>query len=260
VELNNKGDFMKKFSFVCLGAFIVAVFLTIWAGDAEGRGGKQVDWSKEDQSKIIVVSGEVGLPIIQLANDLTKQAGEPVIRILINSPGGSVLTGNIFIQAMENAKARGSKIDCLVTNMAASMGMHILAHCSNRQALNGAILLFHEARRGVSGSMTARELRRMSNSMEALTYSLEEYLVSELKCDPKFYREHNEGETMWTVAYFNQFFPGFKLNIVDSVVVPTDFNIDIFNPLKTKIEVSTIKQDKVGSPIKLPGVITNGRN
>jgi ATP-dependent protease ClpP protease subunit len=222
--------------------------------------GATLDWSKVPAAKIVPVVGEVNQSLLSQAQKLNKLAGESTIYVLINSPGGSVLVGNVFIQAMEMAKARGSTIECAVTNLAASMGMHILAHCDKRYVLTGGILLFHEARVGVQGNLTARELLALARSMEAMVFYLEEYMVDKLGCDPTFYRVHNEGETMWSAEYFVQFFPKFKLKIVESIGVPIDFTVPLFDPIanrKKEDTTPTPKRGIVGSPITFPGPVTN---
>jgi len=158
---------------------------------------------------------------------------------------------------MEMAKSKGSVIECAVTNLAASMGMHILAHCDNRYVLTGGILLFHEARQGVQGNLTSRELLAMARSMEAMTYYLEEYMVDRLGCSPALYRVNNEGETMWAVEYFVQFFPKFKLEIVQGIGVPGDFTTPLFDPIANRKKDETPKKGIVGSPIDFPGPVTN---
>jgi ATP-dependent protease ClpP protease subunit len=216
---------------------------------ASQADGAVIDWSKADPNKILTVVGEVDETILVQAKKLNMLAGEPVIRILINSPGGNVITGNIFIQAMEDAKAKGSKIECLVTNLAASMGMHIFAHCDKRVVLSGGILLFHEARVVMQGAFTARELAARANTLNALTFYLEHYLIEELGCDPEFYRVHNEGETLWSAELFKKTFPDFDLIIVNGVGIPNKFAVPLFDPSSGKKE-----KDKppVGSPLTFP--------
>lgn len=240
-----------------LALIATALGLGLMAFVAEQANGATVDWSKVPAAKIVPVVGEVNASLLEQAKKLNSLAGEPVIRILINSPGGSVLVGNVFIQAMENAKSKGSTIECVVTNLAASMGMHILVHCDDRYILTGGILLFHEARVGVMGNHTARELLAMARSMEAMTYYLEEYMIDKLGCDAKFYRVNNEGETMWSAEYFVQFFPKFKLKIVHGIGVPSDFIVPLFDPIANKKKEETPKKGVVGSPIEFPGNVTN---
>jgi hypothetical protein len=154
---------------------------------------------------------------------------------------------------MEVSKQRGFRIECAVSNMAASMAMHILAHCDTRYALTGGYLLFHEARVTLQGTLTERELRRMAQSMGAVTYVLEEYLLDALGCSPKFYREHNEGETMWTAELFAKTFEKFDLQIVYDIQAPASIGTGIFNPIGNKAET---KKGTVGSPARIPWEIT----
>ena len=228
-------------------AFGIMAFLASQAEGAETT----IDWSKDT---VIPVVGEVDSQLIGQAgfieNLINEDKPDKVIKIFINSPGGSVIAGNIFIQSMEVAKARGFRIKCAVSNIAASMAMHILTHCNERYVLKGGYLLFHEARVQVGGIMTSREMRRMAQSMDVMTYTLEEYMVDQLGCTPSFYREHNEGETMWTAETFQQNFPKFKLQLIRDLKVPKTVQQGVFKPINDKAPPPS--KGKVGSPAQIP--------
>lgn len=219
---------------VDLAVSLILIFLLSASLCTKMADAATLDWSEHDKNKIVVISGEVDQRVIGQSGFITQIAGEPVIRIVINTPGGSVIAGNMFIRAMEVAKSKGSKIECVVTNLAASMGMHIFAHCTERYAVVGGLLLFHEARVGLQGYYTERDLRRMAENIYASTRYLEPYLQGVLGCSPEFYRQHNEGETMWAVEYFKEVFPKFKLKIVNGISLPYQFDTPIFNPLGNK--------------------------
>ena len=247
---------LKAFIAAAAATFLAFGLLAFLASQAEGA--EALDWS---QDKVVPVIGEVGSSLIGQAGylDQVTNEAEPnkVIKIFINSPGGSVVAGNIFIQAMEVAKSRGWKIECAVSNIAASMAMHILTHCDKRIILKGGYLLFHEARTSVGGVMTARDMRRAAQSMDAMTYYLEEYMIDQLGCSAAFYREHNEGETMWTAETFKQAFPKFKLILVDDIRISKDIKQGIFKPIDEKVKpvpspTPTPKKGGVGGPYTIP--------
>lgn len=100
---------------------------------------------------------------------LEKKSGDSV-DLIINSPGGSVISGFIFISAMEAAKSRGVTIHCFVPNVAASMAFQILLHCNTRTVLSRSFLLWHRARvmlGGMFGSpMTAPQLSVMARELD----------------------------------------------------------------------------------------------
>jgi len=75
---------------------------------------------------------------------LKQPPGE--IKLIIDSPGGSVYTGFQFIAQMKALQAQGTVIKCFVPGLAASMAFHILVHCDERTVLQESALLWHRAR------------------------------------------------------------------------------------------------------------------
>jgi ATP-dependent protease ClpP protease subunit len=217
-----------------LAEFLITIALTfglltaviaISASDAEG---KTVDWSKE---KVIDIVGEVNNNILDKAVQLEKEAGKPVIRILINSPGGSVLHGNIFVQAMKVAKSRGSRIECVVTNLAASMGFVILANCDTRYTLQGGLLLFHEARVSVGNPISPSELQAVLDQFKYFMPRVDEVLRRELGVSKTEYDKHNIAQTLWEAGVFIKKFPKFGIILIDDIKLPEDVRRKAFNPI-----------------------------
>lgn len=219
-----------------LGAFVGLLLLADQANAMDRNGAlieffgdaRGVDWTNE---KVIDATEEVNSNAIIGAGEINALAGAPVIRILINSPGGSVMTGNMFIQAMELAKERGSRIDCVVTNLAASMAMHYLAHCDKRFVLQGAYLLFHEPRVGIMSPASPSELKHVYEALEAATYTLDKQLRAEIGASNEVYDYHNIAQTLWQVELFRATFPKFKLVIIKDVKVPKTLMQKAFNPI-----------------------------
>jgi len=202
-----------------------------------------VDWSNE---KVIDATGEVGPNAIRGAGEINAIAGAPVIRILINSPGGSVMTGNMFIQAMEVAKERGSRIDCVVTNLAASMAMHYLAHCDKRYVLKGGYLLFHEPRVGIMSPASPSELKTVYESLIAATYELDRYLQEQISARGTLYEYHNIAQTLWQVELFTLTFPKFKMDVIKDVKLPKMLEKKAFNPIGEELfngKISSLPYD-----------------
>lgn len=188
-----------------------------------------VDWSDQ---KVIDVVGEVGQQMIGKATELSALSGEPVIRIFINSPGGSVVMGNVFIQAMESVKQRGSKLECAVSNIAASMAIHMLAHCDVRYVLSGGYLLFHEPRVGIGSPASPSELKVVMDGLIAATDTLDKYLRKQLGADEAFYNYHNIAQTLWQAELFQVTFPYFRMHIVQDIKLPKDKAQGMFNPIE----------------------------
>lgn len=235
--------------FSALTTAFVVINLMLLASEADA---KTVDFTGPN---LVLATGEVDGTYLGKAQYLESMAGNEKIQILINSPGGSVVMGNMFIQAMEIAKSRGSKIECAVSNIAASMAIHILAHCDVRYILRGGYILYHEARVGVMGNLTSRELRQMAASMESLTSDLEAYLQKELGVDPEFYRKNSEGETMWSATEFVDKHDDFDGILVDDIRVDKKFRKNVFSPVApaTVDTPSEFLDLDLGSPIDFPG-------
>lgn len=207
-------------------AVVVLIALAILF-DPSFANASPLDWSKEKD--IVKVIGPIDSSILSEAAKIEKQAGSPVIRILINSPGGAVVTGQIFVQAMELAKARGSKIECAVSNIAASMAFHVLAHCDSRYLLRYSMLLFHPVRVEFQGALTPEDLRRMYANMTILTMELDEDL--RLALGKGDYEKFNQWETLWTPHTLLMNFPEFSFSIVTDIKIPKEVDEGLFAPM-----------------------------
>lgn len=73
-----------------------------------------------------------------------------VIYIYINSPGGSVHSGNAMIQVMNALSESGKEIHC-IADFAASMAFVFLQACPHRHVLSNSILMQHQMSLGVQG-------------------------------------------------------------------------------------------------------------
>ena len=89
------------------------------------------------------------------------------VTILIDSAGGEVQAGQSVITAMQAVQAAGSKVECLVTGIAASMAAWIYLHCDARFMVPNALVLYHFGRvtipRGVMA--TAFQLMAVAKSI-----------------------------------------------------------------------------------------------
>lgn len=140
---------------------------------------------KVDPSRLIRVLGGVDQSILPKAEKLialTKKSLRPIY-VMINSPGGSVRAGNVFIDAITIAKARGVSVRCFTTVYAASMGANILAECSERFMLPNATLLFHPVRVIVMAMVTAADAKELYDSMEVLNRKILKSLLEQTGMD-----------------------------------------------------------------------------
>jgi len=151
-----------------------------------------------DASRSIEISGPI--QNLEMEKDkllqLSEKSSEPVY-IIIDSPGGSVIAGIRFVQAMDRAKARGVDIRCIVKGMAASMAMHIFGNCSTRYAFETSLLLWHPAYVFVRGApITTKEAERLKTQLILLTELLEKRLRDALALPREVYDEY----------YYNEYF------------------------------------------------------
>ena len=113
-------------------------------------------------TRLVRIVGEVGIEILDQADKIERISRTPGnLFILINSFGGSVSAGDIFISSIKLAQARGVKVHCVVSSVAASMAFSILANCSYRYAFSGSQLLFHPASAVLRASMNSLQLSRI---------------------------------------------------------------------------------------------------
>lgn len=176
-----------------------------------------------DASKAIIVDGVIshgnvlplGKELINRSNAKTDNKKE--VQLIINSPGGEVVTGFLFINLMEAARANGLKITCIVPTVAASMAYQIFIHCDERHVLSKAFLLWHRARVSLGGGfltsgvqMTGPELSKQGRELEVLDASLFREIREEMTEVPeKTLRYHFESETLHTGVDVHKMAPNF---------------------------------------------------
>lgn len=85
---------------------------------------------------------------------------EKEVHLVINSPGGSVSAGLIFINEIEGLRNQGKleSLQCYVVDMAASMAAMISAYCDGLMIHKFGFLMHHAASYGVRGSQ--QEIQR----------------------------------------------------------------------------------------------------
>lgn len=169
-----------------------------------------------DKSRALIIEGAIEKGnILELGKKLLEaDPSKGPMDLLINSPGGDVVTGFRFINQMEEAKANGLTIRCFVPEMAASMAFGIFVHCSERYALAHSFLLWHRARvmgGGLFGSaMTAPMARGTAAQLEVLdSQILREATAAMPDADPRLVEWHFENETLHTGESLHIFSPDF---------------------------------------------------
>lgn len=155
-----------------------------------------------DAKRVFTLNAEVDGPhVFELANKMLAAADSDPnhpIDLLIASPGGSILAGNLLLDAVEAVKSRGNKVRCVVTTIAASMAFSVLDACSERYALRHAKLLFHPSAamlpgvfgvvlRGKQAQELAEELNTMDEAL--LRHLLQSTGMAEAELREAFYKE-----------------------------------------------------------------------
>lgn len=160
--------------------------------------------------------------IIELGKMMLNASAKGIdsIDIIINSPGGEAITGFLFINMMEAAKARGMQLKCFVPEIAASMAFSILSHCSERHALARSFLLWHHARVVVGGmfgaALTSSELSAMGHDLEKMDSTILNETIDALGIDPKVVKYHFDNETLHIGSDLGQLAPDY-ITIHDSI-------------------------------------------
>lgn len=159
-----------------------------------GLAARSVDFT--DMPKLTVI-GEVNMSIVEQAQVLLNAGSkEKEVVILVNSPGGSVDAGQLFIQSMEQLRLRGIKINCVSGVLAASMGFQILAHCDKIYALPNTLLLFHPVRIYSGEGLTVDMLAYLQQQMVLTETQMNIDLQAKFKFNKEFFRYHYRNETL----------------------------------------------------------------
>lgn len=124
-------------------------------------------------NRTVVVAGEIGPqtnPAVLQLGVLSRSRG--TVTVLIDSYGGRVPDGLKLIAQVENNKAAGNSVECVILNDSASMASWLFLHCSKRYMVPMAKLLFHQARTGVVGVYTEDGLRSVADKLREIDAQL----------------------------------------------------------------------------------------
>lgn len=124
----------------------------------DGKGERSYDiYSRMLKERIIFIDGEVNdqMASVAIASLLHLEAEDPDrdIFMYVNSPGGSVVSGNAIINTMDFIKP---DVCTIVTGMAASMGSMILSSGAKgkRFALPDSTVMIHQISSGTRGTFS----------------------------------------------------------------------------------------------------------
>ncbi len=165
------------------------------------------------------IEGVVDGSILSKAEELMQVSSRGELTkvvLLINSPGGDVLAGSIYISALEVAKTRGAKVECYVPLLAASMAFQILAHCDTRFALDGALFLWHPPRVVLSDTLlTPYNATVLANELNAISQRMSAELLRYLAINKKKFWYHFHAETLHTTSELQALSPGWIQSVAD---------------------------------------------
>lgn len=173
-----------------------------------------------DNRRLIQITSSISGNLTKQANQLLKMSSrskEPVY-ILLNSPGGLVMAGTMFMDAMEMVKSRGVTLKCVSATYAASMAAVIMAYCNERYALKSTKILFHPIRmNGVRGAITAPRAATMAQSMDKTDAMFMEYIVRTSGIDAATFTAGYYTERWWSGYELSQATKSGWLKIVTDV-------------------------------------------
>lgn len=183
---------------------------------------------KVDSTRLINILGEVDYNILEKANELAELSKTPEpIYLLINSPGGSVAAGHVFIDSMRLAQKKGINIKCISTIYNASMAFSIFASCTERYALPNTSLLFHPVSTALSGRFGERRLTTIADELGKLDKDLQDFLIGSLGISKKLVMDTYYAEKWWTAVELNAVAKKGWMTIVDGLSgIPKPFIVE----------------------------------
>ena len=172
--------------------------LLIWAlAHAPMIGAIQLPSNKAD----IYITGPIEWNVVKAAEKLIELSqNSDTIDILINSPGGQVIPGEMFVDAIELVKAQGVKVRCTTGVMAASMAFMIFSHCSERYAAPSALLMYHPARVAGMVSLRGKDALELGKQLQELDNDALDYLEDSMGMNRERLEETYYSEKTWKAS------------------------------------------------------------
>lgn len=105
-----------------------------------------------NENNTIVLKGTINSDLISNIIHKSNNLISDDIIVFISSPGGSVMSGNNFIEFIKSLEQRGKKISC-IAETAISMAFVILQACPTRYILDSSVVMQHQMSLGVNGKL-----------------------------------------------------------------------------------------------------------
>lgn len=159
-------------------------------------------------SNSIVLVGEIGPEQASLGQEITEmaQSGKPIY-LIINSPGGSVMDGNLIVSAIQSSPV---PVYTICMQLCASMAAVIFETGTKRYMVDRSILMFHEAAGGLQGQFN--QMKSRLNVFDRLVNKSNHEIAKRVGIDPDVFISKLPSE-LWLDAE-----DAVKQNYADSLV------------------------------------------
>lgn len=182
---------------------------------AQAKTALVVDFDKAHEIKGVINgrNSPDAVSYLEVKRDMKEDA-----YLIIDSPGGSVLSGFKILRAMNEVKATGNKVVCVVRGMAISMAFAILSNCDVKLADKHSVVMFHNVRMFLQFyTLRAVDAKRLYESLTRFDTHLAELIAPELGLDYTKYKKLCDEEILYTTTAFNKEFPKFRLKLYDAI-------------------------------------------
>lgn len=175
-------------------------------------------YAQPETPKVIVLDAAItGASIRPASQYLEQLLAQPVvpskIQLVINSPGGSVVAGFLFLDRLTALKQRGTAVECYVAEVAASMAFQILLQCDSRYVLDTSFLLWHRARVFIGGfggtALTGPDAYALGIQLKDLDRHIYRDVRKYMNAPDHYIRFHFERETLHTGSNLAKSVPSF---------------------------------------------------
>lgn len=197
-------------------------------------------------NRLVYIYGEINgdsAPFV-VQQLLTLGASAEPIFVLINSPGGSVLSGATIISALQAAKG---PVNTVCVELCASMAAMIHQYGTNRLVINRSILMFHPASGGGNGGEVDKQFAEL-NFFKRFIGKMEENAANRAKLTYKEYK-FLSGTELWLDSE-----DALNSNFADKVVYVSGSDVNKLNPSGGPISVNKVKKT-IGTTVKRLDVI-----
>lgn len=162
----------------------------------------------------MITDSTVG-PVIEAMLQLSKTGKD--IDVIISSPGGSVIAGNLMVDRMVQLKNDGVRFRCVVRDLAASMAFQFLLFCDERYATPHAFLLWHPVRIFAQGVVTAQLASNLATQLQQADEVALHDLRAHLAMPEADLLMHFYNETLHQAMNLQSTAPGFFAGVTNKI-------------------------------------------